>query len=232
MKLRRFNESGIERFDMFRETLSGDNGELSEIVCDPANSDLVSCDIDIQPQEFSNRFKMGEYLNQVLQGATVLDLARDRGIWTWLAAFFFDQLCPSGTNPGDRARWVPAVGDFRKYYRHLLAGPYQIYRAHRDNPWRVLALLAGPPSRPGEIAEQLASRQELITNRTVMEVATTMYIDPGTSLPKRGAAGKVNGSARRYAEVLNQLDLTWDLYTLESFQLLKLLPEEFNRFKP
>ena len=232
MKLHRFNETGINRFDMFRQVSPSDLGELSEIVRDPAASDLVSGNIDVQPLEFPNRFKVGEYFNQLFQGTTILGLERDKGIWTWLAAFYFDQLCPPGTNPGERARWVPAVGDFRKYYRHLLAGPYQIYRAHRDNPWRVLALLAGAPHRPGEIAEQLVSRQELITNKTVMEVATAMYIDPGTSLPKPGAGSKVNGAPRRYAEVLNQLDLIWDLYTLESSQLLDLLPEEFDRFKP
>ncbi len=232
MRLRRFKESGIERFDNFRVAFPAETEKLSGIISDPADSDLVACDIEVQPQEFSNRFAVAEYLNQIFDAENIPGLERDKGIWTWLAAFFFDQLCPPGAMPGDRARWVPAVGDFRKYYRHLLTGPYQIYRAHRDNPCRVLALLAGVPNRPGEIAEQLASRQELITNRSVMEVATTLYISSKTSLPKQGAASKTNGSARRYAEVLNQLDLTWDLYMLEPEQLLDLLPEEFDRFKP
>ena len=95
-----------------------------------------------------------------------------------------------------------------------------------------MALLANPPHQPGDIAEQLASRQELVTNPSVMEVATRLYINPETGRPKRGAAGRGPGSARRLAAVLNQLDLTWDLYGLDPDKLLDLLPEEFNQFQP
>ncbi len=231
MKLRRLNENGIDQFDQFRASPLRQPEHLLTIVHDSSTSDVVGVDIEVQPQELSTRFTVGKYLNELLDGTPIPGWDMDKGIWTWLTAFYFDQLCPPGSRPGERARWVPAVGDFRKYYRHLLAGPYQIYHAHRDNPHRVLALLAGPPHQPGEIAEQLASRQELVTNKSAMEAATTLYIDPVTDSPKLGAAGKVNGGARRLADILNQLDLTWDLYILESDELLELLPDEFDRFK-
>src|SRR5262249_16830000 len=115
---------------------------------------------------------------------------------------------------------------------HLLAGPYRIYRAHRDNPQRALVLLCGPLDRPGDIVEQFASRQELVTNPTVIESATRLYVDPATNRPRRGAGGKSAGSARRLADVLEQFDVTWDLYTLTPDGLLTLLPHEFDRFRP
>jgi len=37
----------------------------------------------------------------------------------------------------------------------------------------VLAVLAGPIDQPGDIAEQLASRQEIVTNKAAMELALT-----------------------------------------------------------
>ena len=59
-----------------------------------------------------------------------------------------------------------------------------------------------------------------------MTVATTLYVDPSTGRPKRGAAS----NARRLADTLNQLDLIWDLYALDPDKLLKLLPSEFLAF--
>ena len=224
MKLRKLNESGTEEFERFRNTQPRDESALSSIVSDARFSEEIGVEIAVRQQAFETRFEVGKYLDGLFSGAE--DLDKDKGLWTWLAAFYFEQLCPPGSRPGENARWVPAVGDFRKYYRHLLAGPYQIYRAYRENPLRALALLATPPHRPGDIVEQLASRQELVTNKSVIEVATRLYIDPKTSRPKRGAAS----NARRFADTLNQLDLIWDLYALDPDQLLRLLPSEFLAF--
>lgn len=233
MKLRRLNDAGIDRFSQFRASFAedGDPAGLANLLQDSAYSSDAGVDIEVESKQLPTRFAVGEYLYGLFDAASTQGLDTDRGIWTWLAAFHFEELCPPNHRLGEEARWVPAAGNFQKYYRHLLAGPYQIYRAHRDNPKRALALLANPPHTPGDIAEQLASRQELVTNPAVMEVATRLYINPATDLPKRGAASTSNGSARRLADVLNQLDLTWDLYAMTTDQLLDLLPAEFERFK-
>src|SRR5262249_11852361 len=156
---------------------------------------------------------------------------RDTGLWAWLALFYFEQLCPKTAHgqrkPGELARWIPEVTNYQRYYRHLLAGPYRIYRAHRDNPQRAMALLCNPLDRPGDIVEQLASRQEIVTNRAIVESATRLYMDAATARPRRGAGGKGAGSARRLADVLNQFDITWDFYAMDSVNLLSLLPKEF-----
>jgi hypothetical protein len=113
----------------------------------------------------------------------------------------------------------------------LLAGPFAIYRAHRDDPKRALAVLAGPLHQPGDVAEQLAARQEIVTNRAAMALATLLYIDSQTLTVRRGASGRGAGSARRLAAVLNQLELTWDLYGMNTAELTALLPGEFSRFR-
>ena len=231
MRLRRFNDLGIERFDEFRDGPLTNHDELVTILDNATLSEVIDAEIDLDIREFPTRFAVGKYLNGLFEEQSIPSLDRDPGIWAWMSAFYFEQLCPPGSRPGERARWVPAMGDFRKYYRHLLAGPYRICRAHREDPRHAMAVLANPPHRPGDIVEQLASRQELVTNKTVMVVATRLYIDPATGAPKSGAAGRDNGSARRLADVLYQLDLTWDLYDLHVDQLLELLPDEFDRFK-
>jgi len=92
--------------------------------------------------------------------------------------------------------------------------------------------LCQPLHTPGDLVEQLASRQELVTNQAFMSAATALYVDAATQQPKRGARGKTRGTARRLADICNQLDVTWDLYAMNAGELLGKLPREFQRFQP
>lgn len=231
MNLRRFNSSGITHFDEFRDSPALNRGSLTAMLEDSSLTRVVTPDIAVAPRQFGTRFEAGKYLHVLFQGTSIPELDADQGIWTWLAAYYFDQLCPQGSQPGSRARWVPTE-DFRDYYRHLLRGPHQIYRAHEDNPERAMALLANPLHQPGDIAEQLVSRQEVMTSKAAVAVATRLYIGPDNR-PKRGSGGQGPGSPRRFAIVLRQLDLTWDLSSeaMTPEHLLALLPSEFDEFR-
>ncbi len=238
MRLRRLNDHGLAQAREFLSSLTTDTPQdwPEDTLTDPGTSEELQVDVEVEQREFSSRMELAQYLDGKFEDAGLTGFERDKGLWGWLALFFFDQLCPPDTEgrrkPGELARWIPAVGDFRKYYRHLLAGPCLVYRAHKDHPDSALALLCGPVHKPGDIVEQLASRQELVTNTAVMEVATTLYVDPDTRQPRRGAAGRGGGSARRLADVLNQYDVTWDLYSMTAQELAEMLPPEFDRFLP
>ncbi len=237
MKIRRLNDVGLQRMSAFLDSQTTDSPMTypEELLTERESTEHVEPEVEVEQRLFVDRFEVGEYLNTKLGDACVENIERDRGIWAWLSLFYFDQLCPVGTQgrrkPGELARWIPATGDFRKYYRHLLAGPFRIYRAHRDHPDRARVLLCTPPHSPGDIVEQLASRQEIVTNSAIIQVATCLYIDPDTGQPKRGAAGRGGGSARRLADVLNQFDMTWDLYAMTSQSIIELIPPEFDRFR-
>ena len=231
MKLRRFNGSGLNRFDEFRETYTSDLKPLLTLLEDPNLTDNVSEDIEVEPRQFAARFAAGEYLHRLFGNVSVSGLDSDLGIWTWLAAYYFTSLCPRGTLPGAKYRWVPSDG-YRDHHRHLLRGPYQIYRAHQDNPRRAMVLLATPVHRPGDLVEQLASRQDVVTSNAAMEAATLLYIGKGDQ-PKPGSGTQGAGGPRRFGIVVRQLDLTWDLSSpnMTGDKLLELLPAEFDSFK-
>ncbi len=237
MILRRFNEKGIELFWSILETFTTDaRQELpSNMLYDDQLTELIEPEVEIEEREFSNRFEAAEYLFNTLSSTGILDIEKDRGLWAWLSLLYFEQLCPPDQNgnrrPGERARWIPVVSDYRRYYRHLLAGLYRIRKAYKDNPERAMVLLCTPLDKPGDFPEQLASRQELVTNPSVIEAATRLFVDEKTHGPKRGSRGKGPGSVRRFAMILNQFDLTWDLYSLSVEELLSMLPVEFNRFR-
>lgn len=236
MRLARFSSAGIAQFvDVVRSVARGGSiDSLNALIQNPDFSiEASSVEIDTSLR-FSTRYQCGQYLNELLAGIDH-GLERDPALWSWLAAVYFDQLCPLGKDGarrvGELARYVPASTSFQKFYRHLLVGPFLVYRAHADQPDRARALLANPVHSPGEVAEQFASRQELVTNRAVLEAATELYVDRKTLALKIGAGGKSAGSARRFADFINQIDLTHDLYAMDASHLLSLLPREFDRFR-
>jgi hypothetical protein len=75
----------------------------------------------------------------------------------------------------------------------------------------------------------------VITNCSLIEVVDTLYFDPespGAGRPKRGALTRSRaGNLRRLISVIQQFDLTYDLYAMTSAQILDLLPKEFERWR-
>ena len=236
MRVRRLSARGIEQFIAFLDSLNTPTpqGVPAWLLANDEMSGSLEIDIDVSTLPFANRFELAKYLDSKLTDSGLKSVERDVALWAWLTLFYFDQVCPpddAGRRKADeQARYIPAVDDYRKYYRHLLAGPYTVYRAHRDDPWRAFAVLAGPVDTLGEIAEQLTSRQEIVTNKAAMELATNLYVDSATQKVKRGAAGSGPGSARRFADILNQFDLTWDLYAMKMLAIRQMMPAEFKRF--
>lgn len=237
MNLFRFNDDGVAFFAEYLARLR--TGEAVEC---PRGALFDSCfsteigAIEIDPNlQFRDRFASAKYLNRLLGGLEA-GVERDVGLWAWLSLLYFDQLCPKDRagkrKVGEQARYIPVPNAFQKFYRHLLLGPFLIYRAHANDPSCARVMLANPVSAPGDIVEQLASRQELVTNRAVVAVATALYVDSASGQLKRGSGGKGSGSPRRLADFVNQVDLTYDLYAMTPNELLGLLPKEFDRFRP
>jgi len=236
MRLRRLNDIGIDRLLGFLDSLSGDSPQPrpDAILDDPAASDEVNPAVDVEARAFGSRFEAAKYLSEQFERAGLRHVRRDRGLWAWLSLFYFDELCPPGRHgrrkPGQHARWVLEPTVFRAY-RQLLAGPYVVYRAYRDEPERALAVLCQSLDKPGDVVEQLVSRQDFLMNRAMMETATKLYVDPATRRLKRAAQTRGKGSTLRLVDVVNQFDVTWDLYAMSAPDLLTLLPDQFDRFR-
>jgi hypothetical protein len=185
---------------------------------------------DPSPEDVSTRWHLGAWMVRTF--GEVED-RMEVGAWSWLALHLFEVLCPvkeGARKLREDARYLLEAGDYRKAYRHLLAGPFLLMRAHRGDPEAVRGLLATSPDAPGEVYEQLAARKYTVTSRAVVQVATHLYFDHSTGKLKRGAGGSAAGSPRRFSEVLQQFDLTYDLQKISPERLVKILPKEFGRF--
>jgi hypothetical protein len=237
MKVRRLTNTGVGDFSAWIGRLC--EAQMLDpplrLLADDATSEPFQPEIDVAQRIFANRFDAAKYLAEKLAVPGVVNPERDVGLWAWLTLFYFDQLCPKradGTRkPGELARYIVATGSFQRIYRHLLLGPFLVYRAHDSDPSAAMAVLQSPLHQPGEIVEQLASRQEFIANSDIMRCATWLYFDAARGALKRGSGGKGPGSPRRFASTLNQYDLTYDLAALDHQGLMDMLPSEFDRFR-
>lgn len=239
MNLRRLNSSGVQKFEQYLDLLKAEPTRLApaSILEDSAFSEEISPPRVINPiLAPSTRLELATSLDDLLDSAVPSEVAADIGLWTWLSLFLWDLVCPvdgvGARAPRERAAYVPEPGNFRRYYRHLLLGPYLIFDAHRDDPSRAQALLCKPVHIIDDIVAQIASRAEYVTNPGIVGLATQLYFDETKGTTKRGAGGKGGGSPRRLADVLKQLDLTWDLYGMSIADLRQILPREFSRFLP
>jgi hypothetical protein len=240
MILRRFNEQGIESFVTYRNGLltAPDTPPPFDFLENSAFSEKITPETNIDKnRKFETRLDAGKYLYDIIiKQARIPNPEKDRGLWTWLTLLYFDQLCPpdpnGNRNPMHEARLIFSPDNFRRFYRHLLVGPFLAVRAHPDNPERAIAFLSNQLHQPGDIAEQLASRQEVVTNPNILDLASKLYYDENKKTFKPSATSKMKGgTARRFVKVLNQLDLTWYLYGISADDLEKLLPREFDRFR-
>ena len=237
MRIRRFNHRGIRKFEVLIESLR--QGESVETPLDFLNTDeaseIVPLADEFEVQLYDSRLELAQFVDNLLTNAEIEDEMADIGLWSWLGAVFLDSTCPRDSEgirkPGKDYRHIPS-SNWREFYRHLIRGPVRILRLFKDSPDAAAIVLCQKPQSPGDFVEQLASRQERITNPAIIQTANRLYFDSKTGKPKRGASPtwRKPGTLRRFGDVLDQLDLTYDLYSVSAGDLAGLLPDEFSTY--
>jgi hypothetical protein len=235
-QIRVLTEIGIQKFRGYlAELRNGLTREPpAEVMTDPSCSSIVMKGLEVENCIFNSKLEVAKYLYEKFQMLPQLQLEENVGLWSWLSLHYFDQLCPAdnfgGRNPGQDSRHILDIG-YRLYYYHLLFGPYHIYRLHGE---RAPLLLSSPLYETSKYYLELSARQGFITNKGVIEAASLLYFDPVSGKPKRGAAVTTRkpGTLLRFIDVVQQLDLTYDLYSITGEEVLNLLPSEFEEWRP
>ncbi len=238
MKIRKLTDNGIERFrDYLAGLRQGSKTPPPAGLLENAEfSSPFEGDPEIAPQTFGTRLDLARYLDQVLDGIFDGSLQDDVHLWSWLSLYFFDQVCPLEENglrkPGRDYRHILEPG-YPYGHRHLLAGPYLVYSVYGLGERLSRLLMWTPLHMESMFHHELASRQSLITNKGVLDAADQLYFNASESKPKRGALMKKNapGTLQRFIDVIQQLDLTYDLYSLNGQEILALLPPEFDKWR-
>jgi len=230
--LRTFNQQGINRFREFLRELrvSPKTPVPVGILNDYELTREISAEIVLDSAEFKSPMEAIEYLSSKLHPINRKGIYYDAELWSWLSCYYFDLVCPiteAGRSPGRDYRHIPDKS-FRYRHRHLLAGKMQVYEMHRD---KARFMLAVPLSSESKIYHELSARQNLISNPSIVELADILYFDSKKGVLKKGVqtSGKP-GSILRFVSIMQQLDLTYDLYSMSPMEIQALLPAEFKEW--
>lgn len=231
--VRVLNADGLEKFIKYLEELreAPSKAPPFELLADGRYSDPFDPPVTLEQRSFNSAFEIGAYLIRVFENCEDRLISRNHGLWSWLALFYFDQLCKPD-DAGNRKPLENAVYvleerfSFRRYYRHGIRTPWMAVKEHGEHA-KVLLITSGRGTRT-DINEQLGAYQHLFANKTIIAAAYAMYFDTTQQKPRRGAGGKGGGSPRRLASIARQLELTYDLQECTPSKFLALLPKEFK----
>ena len=232
--VRRLNDAGLEQFRQYLRSLGdgGTAGPPRALLTDADASEPFQPVHFLEHRNFRTRLEVARDFAAVFGRVPILE--EDVGLWSWLSLFYFDQVCPAradGTrSPGRDYRHILEPG-YRYGHRHLLAGAFLVYRLHGEN---AQLLLSSKLHEESAFHHEIASRQAFLSNRSIIEAVNLLYLDERTGRAKRGAQDtkRSPGTLRRFVDVVQQLDVNYDLYSMTAEAIVHLLPDEFAEWKP
>jgi hypothetical protein len=231
--IRSLNERGLARFRSWLDTGAAGDAPL-DVLHDPLTSEPVLDTGEVEQTHFANRYDLALHINNAMSGCDFQKIGYDGGLWAWLSLFHIDLLCPKDLT-GARKVLAPYRYIFdqtsRKVAGHLIREAVIAVRHHGQFA-KVLLISPRGGIKDTKTLTQLASRQDLISNRAVVELAWHLYFNQRKGALRVGAASERRpGSVQRFALVLQQVGLNYDLPAMNARQIAQLLPAEFAQWK-
>ncbi len=234
MIVRRFNESGIQSFREYLDAarLDPELPPPQGLLQDEKLTENVGGMMRVDRRSFTNRRDAAVYLNDRLSPLDDEEVRNDAGLWTWLALFFFDEICP----PVDGRRkvrndylYVYEPHNQRHFYRHLLFLAWRILKA---SPSHNRLFLDTPASSLDKITQTVFASLYITRIPCIFDVLDRLYWDCDRDRPRKGIAvgPKVapGDLTHRLPVRIRQLEKTFDLQSLTADQLIELLGDEFR----
>lgn len=233
--IKKFNNAGLSEFErLINEIRLGNLDRIpDEVLFDRDYITPFEPVVNIERVDFKDKWELIPYICAGLDLKSNKELYFDKGLWTWLSAFFFDNICPIDDN-GKRKINESAYyilrdpKEYTKYYRHLLAYYSRLYTEVGESS---KLFLTGTFQTRGEISEQLGASQEIALNAGILQAANILYWDESTKSFKRGAASNKGGSVRRFVRIIKQYQMTFDLNSMSGEEIAALLPDEFAKWR-
>lgn len=233
-----FTTIGNKEFSGYIQNLktNGDTPVPTHILSQSPFSMAFKPEIEIENTIFETRYEFGAYLNSLFETIPRNALMKNEGLWNWLALFYIDQLIPvnsrGGREMGEVARYVYNPR-YTKYYLHLVAATWDLYTKFGEDS---KLFLFTPINKINKFIRELAARQNMITNKNLIRAVQMLYwkeTQGGKETIKRGAISKKKpGNLYRFIAVMNQFDTNYDLYAMKPEDIIRLLPGEFDTWKP
>ena len=252
IKLAALSEKAIEELEGFlmRIKSGGDEDAPYHLLEGKENVAVVQLSkgeviIDTE-HRIHTRGDLGEYLSGFIDTNDDLSKLLDsKGVGSFLALAFFEAICPrnrdgtwtitqivNGKNK-DISRYIPNLQDRRRFYRHLVMGPLAIFALHGRNG-RIF--LCQPVHRHPDTMEQIASREDIILNKSVIKLMDMLYWDEGNQNVKAGVTSYdpiPDGAIRRFVgpgSFCEQYGTVYDFWNMTPSEISNILPNEFREW--
>ena len=216
-------------------------GGLSELLSDPRYAEPLEQEAYVESRAFADRREAGQYLAQQLESVAAAGGIENSHMWSWLGMFYLEAITTHDSDSTRRVREYPetahlidSIGrDSRDRSHHRLKIAYDVWTRYGDDAW---LLLNDPVSSMSQFTLRMVQAPEIFRARGVVPLAHMLYADRATGRLRKSAGGMDNatappGSVPRLLQVLNHLSLTYDVYGMTANDLLRLLPQEFDRFR-
>jgi hypothetical protein len=206
--------------------------DLASLSDDALTAEL-QCSVEVTAQVFQKRGEAGTYLHSILDSTALTrdDIMSNIGLWSWLSLFFFDSICPSRENKGRRVNsdyYYIYDRKRRDYYRHLLYVSWRIQNL-AGNHHRLFT--TARIDTIDKVTDRVMGNLTLIRIPCIFEVLDRLYWDEKSQdiRKKMGSTKTHRGNLlHRFPAVIEQLEMTYDLQSLNADQLIDLLGDEFD----
>ena len=234
MKLREFNDKGVEAFRTALTAMRTDPTAAVpfSLLEDATLTVDVGVDIELDRPGFATKREAATYLHAKLRPLMAMEQIFDRvGLWSWLSLHYFDDVCPPvkhGRNVRVDSSYVFHPSDRRYDTRHLLMTPVLIYTAA---PVHNKLFLDTPLSMLGKAVEETIKKLFVTRFAGVFEAIELLYWDPTAGRPKKNLTPippRAGDLKSRFPARLRQLQRTYDVAVMSGTQIVTLLGREFE----
>lgn len=231
--IRALNNKGIEVFNdyIFRRRSKENVQPPYYALSDPDYSYELEVSIEVEDIDFSSRYEIGLYLSDKFNCINIQPYLGHKGFWSWLALFWFELLAPKKEGRHTPAKEYNYIlsSNYNHRPRHAIFMTWQLVNQYGED---VKFMLSKDPSVRGELTEQLMARQEILSSNSAIGVASLLYYDASSGSFKRGATGRKSaGCVARFVSWLQQVQRTYDIFSMSKEELTCLLPNEFEKFQ-
>jgi hypothetical protein len=233
--VREFTDEGLNEFEDYIEDLNNKEEikRPSKFNRQPFSKPSgLNVMID-EEKKFDTRLELGKYIDEVFEDAPIgrSELVNRTGVWSWIAWVYLDQLVDDSDekiSTKETAKYI-CRSSWNRYYRHFISLPYFLVSLHGSENCKIF--LECDVDIHKDTVEQLVSKRAIVTNKTIISTANSIYWDEGDYKVKRGAASRdAPGTIRRFRTVVNQFRRTFDIHNMNPEEFERLLPKEFDKW--
>lgn len=230
IKLRYFTEEGLTEFNSFLLTLKEGKyrnkpdlniNQYSEQFFPPAEID--------EKIIIRSRLELAKNLRDIFSDIKLgrTDILKNENLWNWISYIWIEQLTNDLREIRETARYILTPG---KNNRHIVFSSYDIITLCGDKLSQLF--LYTPLHKESEFINNFVGKHRWISSITLIEILYELYYDKINKKPKQGCAHKgTPGNIYRLIKVLGQIEMNYDIYSMEVSKIMSFLPGEFDKWK-